>query len=409
MENPKLRPVQAVPVRDGRQLMFRLSDPSPASDETLVVSEGYMRLAALFDGTRSVADVQVAWVQQTGQFVLQSKIDEVVRQLDEALFLDSPRLRDHLRERVEAFRQAPSRPATSAGSGYPGDPSELTACLDGHFEAEGLSSTPGDAPGEERLVGLVAPHIDFDRGGPAYAHAYAALAAGAPDAELYVVLGTAHYSDGSPFILTHQDFETPLGTMRTDAELVDALAARAGSDLFREELVHASEHSIELQVVWVQHVLGGRRAALLPILCCSPERHVGDDGAPRDVPELAAFLDALRGVLDGSGRRVCVIAGADLAHVGRHFGDEFRLTPALMADVERADRATLAHAERLQAEDFFQAVMSDGNARHVCGLPNIYALLATTDATRCELLDYRQAADYDVQCAVTFASLALYA
>jgi AmmeMemoRadiSam system protein B len=223
-----------------------------------------------------------------------------------------------------------------------------------------------------------------------------------------VVLGTAHQAQDALFTLTRKSFQTPLGTLPTNADLVEALARRYGRDLFAEELVHRGEHSIEFQAVWLQHVLSGRPVEMLPVLCGSMERAVGDERQPRELPEISDFLDALREVVRASGRRACGIAAADLSHVGRQFGDDYDLSPQVMEDMERADRAMLAHVVSLEPDAFYDCVRADSNARHICGVPPIYALLATTDATRCTLLDYRQAADYGLQRAVTFASLALH-
>ena len=58
---------------------------------------------------------------------------------------------------------------------------------------EGPGGIPGLPKDARRLVGVVVPHIDLDRGGPIYAHAYRAVAERS-DAELFVIFGTAHMS-----------------------------------------------------------------------------------------------------------------------------------------------------------------------------------------------------------------------
>lgn len=408
MEKPRLRPIQAVPMRDGGRVIVQIFDPARISDKVLAVPQETMFLLSLFDGTRSMVDIQAELMRRTGDLVFSSDIQSIIEQLDEALLLDSDHFRTHVRELEEAYRNSPVRKACSAGNGYPADASKLRAQIDGYFAAEDLSVAPSPAPSDARLVGVVAPHIDLERGGPSYAHAYAALAAGAADAELFVVFGTAHFSSDALFILTRKSFQTPLGTMRTNAELVDAVAERAGGDFFRSELVHANEHSIEFQVIFLQRLFADRPVEILPILCGSTDSAVAGDQCPRDVEEVAAFLEAVRSVAAESGKRVCTIAAADLAHVGAHFGDDFALTPTVMQDVERADRDALAHVEQLDPDGFYHSVHADDNARHICGVASIYALLATAGATRCELLDYRQAVDGDVGRAVTFAALALY-
>lgn len=408
MDRPKLRPVEATPVRQDGRVYVHIHDPARVSDKLLIVPQPMMFVLAHFDGCHTLVDIQAAILRQFGQLVPREKLEEIVRQLDDALLLDSERFRQHLAAAAEEFRASPVRPPASAGGAYPADAAQLAAALDRCFAAAGGPGLPAQAGTNGLLTGLVAPHIDFQRGGPSYAHAYKALAEQC-SAELFIVFGTAHFARGALYILTRKSFRTPLGTMPVDPHLVEALARRYRRSPFDEELVHKTEHSIEFQVVWLQHVLRGRRAILLPILCGSMDERVGDRASPLDVPEICDFVAALRDVVRESGLRACTVAGADLAHVGPQFGDEFPLTPQVMADVERADQALLAHVVHLNAEAFYDSLRADDNARHVCGGPPIYALLATTDATRCRLLDYRQATDYDAQRAVTFASLALYA
>lgn len=408
MEKPKVRPIQAVAVRQDGEVVVQLFDPSGLSDRVAIVPPQMMFLLALLDGTHTITDIQAALTRRFGELVFSHQIQSVVDQLDDALFLDSDHFAGHVRQVTEAFRAASVREAASAGSGYPAEPAALRAHLDELFTADGGPGLPQPASAEGQMVGLVAPHIDFGRGGPSYARAYKALGDGC-DAELFVVLGTAHHADDALYILTAKDFATPLGTVATDADLVQALAERWDGNPFAEELLHRYEHSIEFQVLFLQHLFAGRRITLLPILCGAMEKTVGDERRPSEVAAVADFVAALREVVAASGRRTCVIAGADLAHVGRHFGDDYSLDPRVMGDVERADLKTLDHVLSLDADGFYEMVMLDGNARHLCGVPAIYTLLAAVDASRCELLDYRQAVDYDLDRAVTFASLALYA
>ncbi len=407
MDKPKLRPIQAVPVRQDGEIAVQLFDPSGMTDLVAVVPQQMMPLLALFDGTHTITEIQATLTRRLGRLVFSHEVLGVLERLDEALFLESERFEAHVRELAAAFRAAPVREAASAGTGYPAEPGPLRAALDGCFTADGGPGAPRPGAADAGLVGLVAPHIDFGRGGPCYAHAYKALAE-ACDAELFVVLGTAHFARDALFILTDKSFQTPLGTLETDADLVHALADRCGGDPFAEELVHKREHSIEFQVLFLQHLFAGRSIELLPVLCGPMEQAVGE-ASPGEAAAVTDFVAALREELAASGKRVCVVAGADLAHVGRHFGDDYSLTPGVMGEVERADRDALDHVVGLDADGFYEAVMLDGNARHLCGVAPICTLLATVDASRCELLDYRQATDFDLQRAVTFASLALYA
>jgi len=405
-QRPKLRPIEAVPVRDGRRVLVQIYDPARISDKLLVVPREMLFLLSLLDGTNTVADIQAAIAKRFGELVLSEHIQHVVGQLDEALMLDSDHFRAKFAEQTRAFRRSPVRLPASAGGAYPAEPGELASLLDAWLEAAPTTASPSD---DRPLAGVVAPHIDFERGGPSYGIAYRPVADGC-DAELFVILGTAHFARKAAYILTRKAFQTPLGTMPTQVELVNALARRYRRRPFAEELVHRNEHSIEFQVVCLQRALRGRSGAvwMLPVLCGSFGEKVGEGASPRDVPEIADFMGALRDVVSDSGMRACWVAGADMSHVGPAFGHDFELTPQVMADVERADRAMLAHVEALDPDAFFGSVYADGNARNVCGAAAVYTLLAAAEPAACRLLDYRQATDYALGRAVTFAAMALY-
>ncbi len=126
----------------------------------------------------------------------------------------------------EEFRSLPTRAAAHVGGVYQADPVELVRQLDGFFTAAQGPGLPDARMLASTPKAIVAPHIDFHRGGPAYAWAYKSLAESA-GADLYILLGTSHCSGRSPYILTLKDFETPLGLVETDREFVQKLQAVA--------------------------------------------------------------------------------------------------------------------------------------------------------------------------------------
>ena len=149
---------------------------------------------------------------------------------------------------------------------------------------------------------IVAPHIDFHRGGPAYAWAYKSLAE-SDGADLYIILGTSHCGGENPFILTLKDFETPLGLVETDKEFVKALHQSCQENLFADEYLHRGEHSVEFQAVLLKFIKQ-RRAELrgeperpfkiVPILVSSFHPMVQNRTLPERHPPVARFIDALQ-------------------------------------------------------------------------------------------------------------------
>lgn len=307
----------------------------------------------------------------------------------------------------DAFLAAPSRPAFLAGRSYPDDPTELRNFLDEQFLREGgpgheLNGAQTDAP---HLPGLIVPHIDLHRGGHSYAHGYERMhQCGRPDTVF--IFGVAHMAEPVPFILTRKDFETPLGTLKTDAECLDRLEEACDWDPYAYELSHRTEHSIEFHALMLAYLYGSD-VKIVPILCSM----FSDDpylSKPAELDSVQKFLAACRECVDSPNKRVCVIAAADLAHVGRRFGDEFDIDESVVKHVAERDTEDLAYVLSMQPEDFFASVMKDDNERKVCGIKCIYAALHTLEgkASKGEALHYGYAHD-PAGGIVSFASIAL--
>jgi hypothetical protein len=327
----------------------------------------------------------------------------LVAALDKHGFLDSPAFAARRAAIDRRFLDAPSRPATHAGGAYAGEAAALRASMDAFFASPDGPGAIGPPRAGAPVRGLVAPHIDFHRGGPAYAWAYRDLAERG-DADVFVVFGTCHAGMADPFALTRKDFETPLGAARVDRDFVDALARRARQDCFASELAHRSEHSIEFQAVFLQYLYAGRRdVAIVPVLTSFVHEAMAYGRRPEDDPRVRAFLDALGETAAASRRRVAYIAGADLAHMGTRFGDPEPVSPAELERIGREDRAMLASVEAGDAEGFFESVRRDNDRRRICGLSPIYTLLRALGGAPGALRRYGQWPEPEG--VVTFASV----
>ena len=385
--------------------MLCLRDPSGVTDAVLTVPRSLAPILALFDGVRSLVDVQAEIMRQCGELVLRSQLESMVEVLDQHLFLEGPRVDAERARQRAAFLGAAARPAFLAGRSYDAEAVALSAALDGYF-------TPPDGPGpvgparDVPVHGLIAPHIDFNRGGPAYAWAYRALAEG-PAADCVVLLGTAHGGlDGHAFAATAKAFETPLGSLEVDREVLDAVERRAPPDLFAAELAHRSEHSIEFQAVWLRYLShrGGRGVPrIVPLLASFAHECLVRRRSPALERGIEAVLDAVRGAMAAVPRRYCVVAGADLAHVGPRFGDERPVDQGKLTRVRADDHALLEPVVLNDAEAFFAEATRQQDRNRICGLSPIYALLRLLPPSPGRLLRYGQWPDPDGT--VTFASV----
>ena len=406
-ERPKLRYVDAHPVDvDGKKMVY-LRDPEGLTDEGMAVPYHVYFLLTMLDGQHSVLDLQEAFCRKfNGTLIPSDQIQQLLRKLDDAYLLDTERYQE-LRRTVEAdFRAASVRPASHAGASYPEDPEELKGLIDGFFRDPEGPGPPESGNGKSRPCGLMAPHIDFKRGGPCFAWAYRALA-DAPAADLFVILGTGH-SARRPYVLSPKDFETPLGTLRADRAFVDRLAGCIAGDPFEDEMAHRAEHSIEFQTVFLKYLYPDRDITFVPILCGSYQEVVDEKRSPTTSPAVSAFVDGLRRAIQECDRQVCVIAGVDLSHVGGRFGDSQPLTEGFLSLVERLDRELLEAAEAVDAERFYDIIAREDDRSRVCGTSSIYTMLQVLPSERGELLKYDRTIDGDTQSMVSFASMAFY-
>lgn len=397
--NPRLRAVEAFPVEHEGQRCIALRDPAGFTDQIAVLPGPLLDLVSLFDGEHPVEAIREILRRRHGEAPSVEQIGALVDRLDDAGFLDSERFRARRRATDDAFRQSPVRPAAHAGGAYAGEAAALREQIAGFFALDRSDKRAGT------LSALIAPHIDFHRGGPTYGSAYQEVL-DRSDADLYVILGTCHAGMSDPFAVTLKPYDTPLGPVGVDRDFYEALAGRAGQDLLASEPAHRAEHSIEFQAVMLQSLLGGRRPfTILPVLASYLHEAVWAGTEPEADPRVPRFLDALREAVAASSRRVCLVAGVDLAHVGPRFGDPDPNTEASLAIVEREDRAMLESVVAGDARGFFARVAADRDARRICGLSPIYSLLRVLPEAPGRLLEYRQWPDPEgavTFCAVSF-------
>lgn len=408
LDRPRLRPLEAFPVSIEGERFICLRDPQGVAEQPIFLRGPLTLLVSLMDGSRTLRDIQADFMRHMGETVASDDLEGLVRELDGYRFLDSPSFRSFQVELERVFRDAPSRPAAHAGTAYEAEADALRAQLASFFEHPDGPGVSTDLPPVPGMRGLIAPHIDFHRGGPAYARAYRALGATA-GFDRYLVFGTCHAPMARRFALTEKGYDTPLGCAAADSEFVRRLAARLPEDFFLDEAAHRNEHSIEFQAVWLRYLFGEQLPfTIVPILVGSLHDLPGEWRSPADDPGIEAMVAAVRATIAEMPGRTCIVAAADLAHVGRRFGDPEGPTEASMRQVEVDDLAFLELAARGDADGLFRSIAADGDRRRICGYPPIYMTLRCLESPRGELLGYRQWTDLDAGAAVTYASVALF-
>ena len=267
-----------------------------------------------------------------------------------------------------------------------------------------LAEAPKGAPLPGELVAIAAPHVSPEGGWRSYGAAYGALGPDQRD-KTFVILGTSHYGQPERFGLTHKSFRTPLGETTIDHALVSRVAEAAGAECL-EDYCHSVEHSIEFQVLFLQH-LYGPAVCVVPILCGPFARATQVGGRPEDDEGVCRVLDALRGIAMSEAHRLVWIAGVDMAHVGRRYGDPFaaRAEQGALVEVGARDRERCRLLAAADHAGFWSMLQQDGDPLRWCGASPLYTLVAAVRPSQGALLHYEQW-NIDPQSVVSCAALA---
>src|SRR5205814_2226767 len=209
--------------------------------------------------------------------------------LSDGGFLENEAFEEMRQARHRSFADEPVRASVHTGSAYPADPSELRALLAGY-----LARAPRPPRPEGELVGIAAPHVSPEGAWRSYGAAYSTLTPDLGD-RTFVILGTSHYGQPERFGVTREPFRTPLGDTTVDDGLVSRIVAAGGEAVCVEDYCHAVEHSIEFQVVFLQH-LYGPGVRIVPLLCGAFAAATREDGEPEDDPAVRGVVAGLAGV-----------------------------------------------------------------------------------------------------------------
>jgi AmmeMemoRadiSam system protein B len=334
-----------------------------------------------------------------GQWVPLEQLITLVQRLDDALFLDSPRLRAFL-------AQNPIREPVCIGC-YEAEPEALRRQLTGLFTRPGGPGLPRNVAPDGRLRAALIPHIDYHRGGTTFAWGFKEVFE-RTDAALFVIIGTSHYSP-CRFTVTRQDFRTPLGVARTDQAYIDRLTAHFGAGLFDDPVAHLPEHSIELEVVFLQFWFHQRRPfRIVPLVVGSFQDGEGGVMSSNPSEDIGRMIEALRRAEAETKEPICYIISGDLAHIGPKFGDPVALSEPFLSHSRQQDDALLRRAEAVDMRGYVQVLAAENDRRRICGFPPTYTVLEAVRPRHGKLLHYDRFVHPRGWESVSFASMAFY-
>lgn len=377
-----------------------LRDPHNYAGATLIVPPPLVACLRLFDGESTELDLRELLTRITGDIAVGDLQQHLTESLSAAGFLEDETYEQMRDARHREFAESPIREAAHAGVAYPGEPEAL--------RAQFASRLPAPATTRDGLLGIAAPHVSPDGGWESYAAAYGSLGAELRD-RVFVILGTSHYGEPDRFGLTRKPFRTPYGEARTEVALVNRLAERAPEAVQMEDYCHAAEHSVEFQVVFLQH-LYGPEIRILPILCGAHSEGLSGPGLPEASGNVTRFIGALGELAAQEGKKLFWVLGVDMAHMGRRYGDGFpaRADQGPMGQVAARDNQRIQQINRGDAAGFWELVKENRDDLKWCGSAPIYTFLRAVPEARGRLLHYQQW-NIDEHSVVSFGAIAFRA
>jgi AmmeMemoRadiSam system protein B len=379
-----------------------LRDPFRYSDAMLVVPPLLVECLSCFDGRQTDLDLRAALVRLTGDLDTGQVADYFRQTLSQAGFLEDEAFEKMRAAKRQAFAAQAVREPAHAGSAYPAEPEALRQTLAGWTEGSGAA---GGSFRDGNLAAIAAPHVSPAGGWRSYRAAYGALRPEHRD-RTFVILATSHYGAPESFGLTRKNFRSPLGEAVTDTAAVDWLAKRAPGSVEMEDFCHSFEHTVELQLVFLQHALGAG-VRIVPVLCGPFAHSILEGGKPEDDDKVKAFCEALGELQEREGDRLLWVLGVDMAHMGARYSDRFqaRAGEGKMQEVHERDRARIARIEAADPAGFWDLVQQNRDDLKWCGSSPFYTFLKSVRGLRGELLHYEQW-NIDEQSVVSFAGMA---
>ena len=245
-----------------------------------------------------------------------------------------------------------------AGTFYPGEAEELARTVDDMLAA-------AETKPRADVGAILVPHAGYVYSGAVTAEAFAAVAGYAP--ETVVLFGPSHYM---PFpgvaAPAHDAFETPLGALAVDAELVSDVIGKTGTVNYMDEPFD-EEHCLEVQMPFIQRVFGDAKIA--PFLFGAPDADVG-----------YAFGEALGEALEG--RNVLIVVTSDLSHY-HPYDEVVALDKAFIEAFETGDPAVVLETDESGRSEV------DAPAAVVAAMVAAKAL----GYANCEILLYKNSGD----------------
>lgn len=233
-------------------------------------------------------------------------------------------------------------------------------------------------------LSYVAPHAGYKYSGAVAGFTYKALGMNRAlkEIETFIIIGPNHTGLGYPVSISGADWNMPFGTVENDLELSGEIASHDGMAM--DEDAHGMEHSIEVQLPFLQEVVKKPKCCFI----C-----MGDQSMDYCRMLKSAISESAKHV----GRRIMVIASSDMNHYEP--ADEAR----------RKDLAALDEIAALRPEKFHEAIIKSGDSACGFGPITVSAMFAKDNGAKSgKILKYANSGDVtgDYESVVAYPSIA---
>lgn len=436
MTLPKLRPVRGFPYQHEDQTYLGLADAQQISDRIMYTTPAAQAILPHLTGEKDLDTI----VADVGKGLTNEMLEILIAQLDHTGLLEGPVFNELLAKvradyessdmlppgASELFTRMVVNQTLDRTLGEPVSDEELAEhgpeSVAKQFDAwiDEVLKDAQDPSFDALPHAIIAPHIDYPRGWQSYAAVYGRLrVVDRPDR--VIILGTNHFGRGTGVVGCDKGFETPLGVCKLDTEALETLKNELGDastdQLLENRYDHEREHSVECQLMWIQHAFGadenGEHVKALGLLVHDP---TVNNGESYDGNGLAfePFVEALKRTIESLPGKTLVIASADLSHVGPQHGDS---KPLAGEDQEIAqarnrvvahDREMIAHIAKGAADELISAMAWMQNPTRWCSVGCISAMLKAVDADDIKMIQYTASMDPQGMSMVTSCATALF-
>jgi len=251
---------------------------------------------------------------------------------------------------------------------------------------------------QEEIFSIIVPHAGYIFSGPCASHAYSSLKSSLEKTKepiTFIILGTDHTGkSSSSFSVSFEDFSTPLGIAKNNLEFSKSLVNN--SLVLHDELPHQSEHSIEVQLPFLQYYF--KNFNIVPVITSTD-----------NYQELKKFSVKLSELVKKQKNPTVIIASGDFTHYGPNYGFiPFPFNRQTQEKLYNLDKDAIDKILELDSSAFFEKAKKST----ICGISVITISIEFSKllgAKKAKLLKYYTSGDivHDYENSVSYASFVI--